>query len=202
MAKRTPAQVYAAALQAGFDPSSAAVATAIAGAESGYDDASLIGLEGTTQGPAFGLWHITTSKTDTGAGTVRDIAALAGDDLAQARAAYQLSGGGKDWTAFPAYTSGTYQGFLPTTQALAQPDGDGGSGPWPTWGPSWLPWNWPSNAANAATAQVLGGARNLVLEALVVVLGLGLVAAGAITLVRPQLRQQAVAAARQAVKLA
>ena len=78
----------------------------------------------------------------------------------------------------------------------------------PTWGPSWLPWNWPSVAGNAGlgvTNQVLSGARSITIEAAFVILGLGLVAGGLAAAVIPAGRayaRRAAPDAKQAVKLA
>lgn len=185
--KRTPAEVYAQAVAAGFSPAQATTLTAIAGAESGYDNTALgdLGLQTSTWGPSFGLFQIRTVKGDTGRGTDRDIAALAASDANQAKAAYDISRGGADFTAWSAYTSGKYQAFLPAAQSIAAGSGGG----FPTWGPSWLPWNWLSNAGNSAVAQSLSGVRSLGLEAGFVVLGLGLVGFGAFLVVSPGVRK-------------
>ena len=175
MAKSLPSDVYAALIAAGFDPVSATTMTAIAGAESGWDDAALgdQALQTASWGPSYGLFQIRTLKADTGRGTDRDINRLAGSPAEQAAAAYQISGGGRDFSPWTAFTSGAYQSFLGAAQAAA------GDNPFPTLGPTWLPWNWPSAAANATAASTLGGARTIAVEAVFVIAGLALVAAGA-----------------------
>lgn len=202
MAKRTRAQVYQAALAAGFDPASATVLTAIAGAESGFDDTALgdQGLQTTTWGPSYGLFQIRTLKSATGGGGDRDISRLASSDVEQAKAAYRISQGGKDFTPWTTFTSGTYQQFLPagsSSTSSAAGAGDGGEGPYPMLGPAWLPWNWAIRVVNKETGQVgsviskatglaLGGARAIVIEGVFVALGLALVGAGLAVAGRPQ----------------
>ena len=209
MAKQLPSDLYAQLTAAGFDPQAATTMVAIAGAESSYNDAALgdQGLQTSTWGPSFGLFQIRTLKTATGSGGDRDIATLAGNDQAQIRAAYDISHGGTDFSPWTTYTSGKYQQFLPTAAQAATAGGEGGGG-LPTWGPSWLPWNWPSvagNAAQGATTQVLAGARSITVEAAFVILGLALVAGGLATAVVPASRayaRRAAPNAKQAVKLA
>lgn len=201
MAKRTPSQVYASLIAAGFDPAGAATMTAIAGAESGYDTTALgdVNLQSNVWGPSYGLFQVRTVKPDTGRGTARDVTLLSTGDAAQAKAAYQISQGGRDFSPWSVYTSGRYQSFLPAARAVADTGGAGGGGPFPTWGPDWLPWNWPSAAANATAANALGGARSIAVEAVFVVLGLALVGAGAFVIARPD--RTAVAAAKLAGKV-
>lgn len=188
MAKRTPAEVYASLTDVGFDPAQAAIMTAIAGAESGYDTTALgdTRLESSTWGPSYGLFQVRTSKRETGTGGTRDIARLASSDTEQAEAAYEISRHGTDFSPWSAYSSGAYQGFLPAaSQVAAKTDG---GGPLPTAGPSWLPWNWPSQAGNALYAETAGGVRTIALEGVFVVLGLVLVAAGVAGVLRPQIK--------------
>jgi hypothetical protein len=181
MSKRDPGQVYADLVAAGFSPDQATVMTAIAGAESGYDDQILgdLGLQNAMWGPSFGLYQIRTLKADTGSGSYRDITRLASSDAEQAKAAYAISGGGRDFTPWSVFTSGAYQQYLNTARTAAASGGSASSdGPFPTWGPDWLPWNWPSLAANSAVAQGLAGGRGIVLEVAFVGMGLALLAAG------------------------
>jgi hypothetical protein len=192
MAKRLPSDVYAALIKQGFAADQATVMTAIAGAESGFDDAALGDqqLQSTTWGPSFGIFQIRTVKADTGRGTARDISNLAGSLDEQAEAAWQISGHGRDFSPWSVFTSGRYQQFLGQAQSAA--------GDFPTAGPGWAPWNWPSNVANAAVAEGLGGARSLVVTGLFVVLGLGLVAAGAYAVARPAWKSNTARAYRAA----
>lgn len=196
VSKRLPGDVYQDLIAAGFDPQAATIMVAIAGAESGYDDQIQgdLGLQDANWGPSFGLFQIRTLKNDTGAGTNRDITRLSGSDLEQAKAAYQISGGGRDFTPWSTFTNGAYQGFLGTAQASAAGGAAaaGGDGPFPTWGPDWLPWNWPSAAANKvadatsdAVSTGLTGGRQILLEAVFVGGALVLVGAGLYVATRP-----------------
>lgn len=192
MAKRTPAEVYAGLIAAGFSPDAATVMTAIAGAESGYDNRVLgdTGLQDNTWGPSYGLFQIRTLKRDTGTGSNRDINRLAASDLEQAKAAFAISGGGVNFGPWSVYNTGAYRQYLgaATSAAKASPAGDG-DGPFPTVGPGWLPWNWPSLAGNelagGVQVQTLGGVRHIALEGLAVVVALGLAVAGLYLLARP-----------------
>ena len=201
MAKRTPAEIYRTLTAAGFSPPRAVVLTAIALAESGGDDAAVgdVGLEDNTYGPSFGLFQIRTLKGQTGAGTDRDIAALTGNDAAQAKAAYDISSGGTVLTPWTVYNTGKYRDFLGQAQDAAGVNVTGvsdQSGPVPQIGPWWLPWNLPGAAVNAATASTLGGVRAIVVEGLVVVLGVGLVGFGLARAFAPQIKRAAGAAAK------
>jgi len=187
VSKRTPGQVYATLTQAGFSPPQATVMTAIAGAESGYDPANLgdVRLEDSTWGPSFGLFQVRTSKAQTGTGGDRDITRLASSDLEQARAAYEISGHGTNFTPWSVYNSGRYQTFLPAAQQAA---GDGGA--FPTFGPDWLPWNWGADAGNAVSGgvdQAVTGVRNLGVQVVFVVLGVALLGGGVAVALRPQI---------------
>lgn len=189
MTRRTPNEVYGDLIGAGFSPAQATTMTAIAGAESGYDDTSVgdVGLETNTWGPSYGLFQVRTLKAQTGSGSDRDIAHLAGSDAAQAKAAYNISHAGADYTPWSVYTSGKYQAFLPAA-AAASSSSTGSPKPFPTLGPAWLPWNLPSDLGNAAAdklAQTLGGVRAIAIEGMFVVLGLGLLVTGAIMISRP-----------------
>jgi len=190
MTRRTPAEVYGDLVGAGFSPAQATTMTAIAGAESGYDDTSLgdVNLETNTWGPSYGLFQVRTVKQQTGSGSDRDIRALAASDAAQARAAYDISHAGTDFTPWSVYTSGKYQAFVPAAAAASSSSTGAAPKPFPTLGPAWLPWNLPSDLGNAAAdklSQTLGGVRAIAIEGMFVVLGLGLLVAGAIMISRP-----------------
>jgi Lysozyme like domain len=205
MGKRTPGEVYAALVSVGWPPAQAITMTAIAGAESGWRDDAIgdRALQDATWGPSYGLFQIRTLKRDTGRGTVRDLTQLSGDIRAQARAAWEISRHGADFSPWTVYRTGRYRDFLGQARAgvgasaLADDADDGG--PFPTFGPGWLPWNWPSeagNAAHAAVGRVLGGARSIALEAVVAVLGLALVGGGLAMAVNPRARAKIVDWAR------
>src|SRR4051812_4551976 len=114
MAKRTPSDVYADLVARGFTPAQAVTMTAIAGAESGYDDANLgdVRLEDNTWGPSYGLYQIRTLKAQTNTGQDRDINWLAASDTNQATAAWDISQHGRDFSPWTTFTRGTYQQFL------------------------------------------------------------------------------------------
>lgn len=186
--RRTPDEVYAALLAAGWPAQLAVVMTAIAGAESGWrDDAQGdLGLQNNTWGPSFGLFQIRTLRADTGTGSDRDINRLAGSPTEQAEAAlaiYQRAGGFSPWTV---YRTGAYRQHLDAAQAaaaragtpVASVAGGDGDGPFPTLGPDWLPWNWPSVAANKTVTGALTGARTIALQGLAALAGAALVVGG------------------------
>lgn len=198
MAKLTAAQIFSDLVGAGFNAAQATVMTAIAFAESGGDDAAVgdVGLENNTWGPSYGLFQVRTLKADTGKGTDRDVNALAGNDAAQAKAAYDISHNGSNFTPWTTYTSGKYQQFLGQAQQTAADfslTGNKKPGPFATFGPGWLPWNWPSDAGNALAGTVQGsvvsGVRTIVVEGLFVVLGTYLVAMGLGKAFEPQLKK-------------
>jgi hypothetical protein len=145
-------------------------------------------------------------------------AAVATAHAAQARAAYDISQRGTNFRPWTVFTSGRYQDFLaqaqgvsgvaasagvpsssggyttPTSQAITA--GTPSPGPFPTTGPSWLPWNWGSDLANSAAAgaqnatsglatSVLGGARQIAIEGLFAVAGLALLGVGIFFVSRP-----------------
>lgn len=196
MTQLDPRQVYDAERRAGFTPGQAVTLDAIAGAESHWQtpDPGDVGLQTDVWGPSVGVFQIRTLKAETGTGRDRDIAWLESSLDHQAKAAYDISHGGTDWTPWTTYNTGAYRTYLAQAQAAAggaapSTNGPGNpttvaassSDPLPTWGPAWLPWNWLSDAGNAAADTVknaLSGARNIVIEGAFVVLGLGLVGVG------------------------
>ncbi|WP_448616957.1 NlpC/P60 family protein [Modestobacter sp. URMC 112] len=141
MAKLTPAQIYAVALQGGFSPEQAVTFTAIALAESGGDPrANAAGPE-----DSRGLWQINVSP---GVRPDRWGDALY-DPVVNARAAYEISGGGtklRPWSvthgddpryarfleearaAAVAVDSGAASGTLPAAATAAATQGDAAGG--------------------------------------------------------------------------
>src|SRR5688500_4944968 len=205
MARRAPQDVYADLVAAGFTPAEAVTMTAIAGGESGYDPAALgdVGLQTPTWGPSFGLYQIRTLKADTGKGTVRDIQWLRKSTANQARAAYVISQGGADFNPWTVYRSGAFRRFLDGARSAAAAGVDviataTEDGPFPVIGPDWAPWNWPSNAGNAAAARIVGSSRNILVEGLAVALGPAVLGFGVARAVAPPIRR-AVSAARDRV---
>lgn len=129
MTRRSPAQVYQDLTAAGFAPQAATTLTAIAGAESGYNDTSVgdVSLEDNVWGPSYGLYQVRTLKAQTGTGGDRDIQKLSSSDAAQAKAAYDISRGGTDFSPWTTYTSGAYRQFLNGAQAVSGTSADQGA---------------------------------------------------------------------------
>lgn len=187
MATRTSSEVYADLIAAGFSPAQATTMTAIAVAESSNNDAALgdVSLEDGTWGPSYGLFQVRTLKADTGKGTDRDINWLSQSDANQAKAAYDISGHGSNFSPWTTFTSGAYQKYLGQAQSAAAaagvtPVADSGSGGG-MFGPAWLPWNWGA-AANSTASSFYAS----VLTALGALLGAGLVGTGVVVAVRPK----------------
>jgi hypothetical protein len=124
VATLTPAQIYSLAMNAGFSAANAAVATAIALAESGgrTEAQGDLGLQNGTWGPSVGLWQIRSLKAETGKGTPRDASKLT-DPQFNAQAAYVISNGGANFKPWTTYTNGAYKKKLDQLSA-----GDLGSG--------------------------------------------------------------------------
>jgi hypothetical protein len=110
MATLSPAQIYTLALNAGLSSTTAAVATAVALAESGgrTDAQGDVGLQNATWGPSVGLWQIRSLKAEYGKGTPRDASMLTNPDF-NARAMASISNGGKNFKPWTTYTSGAYK---------------------------------------------------------------------------------------------
>ena len=114
MAKLSYAQVKAAAIAGGFTSARASDLAAIAGAESDYNPNAVgdISLETAKWGPSVGLLQIRTLKADTGTGSDRDINRLQGNVSAQIHAAFNISNGGRDFSAWSTYNDWSYLKFL------------------------------------------------------------------------------------------
>lgn len=124
MATYSAQQIYAFARQAGFDPDAATTMTAIALAESGGRS----GAHNPSGEDSRGLWQINVQAHPRFAGT--DLY----DPLANARAAYEVAGGGADispWTTTHGGASARYLSHREAAQAAALAHGDGaGLGVW------------------------------------------------------------------------
>lgn len=187
----TAAEVYAAAVKAGFAPDDAVTITAIAGAESGWNpraynprppdnsygltQVNMIGSLGPARRRQFGL---------------ASNEALF-DPLTNLRAAYAISGGGRSWTPWTTYTSGSYRKYLPAAQAAASGGGGAGAGgaanaifglpsPLDQLKDNLDPRNW--------AAAIAERGREVGVELAFVALGIGLVAAGLYRAVMPQVK--------------
>lgn len=117
----SPAQVYKLARDAGLGPTQAAVATAIAGAESGWDPDNVgdEGIQTSVWGPSVGLWQIRSVKAEYGKGTPRDASRLT-DPKFNAASMASISGKGanfKPWSTYNPPRGGgapAYQRYLGT----------------------------------------------------------------------------------------
>lgn len=109
MAALTPAQVAAYAKQAGFIGQPAIIAVAVAMGESGLDPSAKgdTALTNATWGPSIGLWQIRSLNAEKGKGTSRDATRLT-DPMFNARAAFEISSGGKNFRPWTVYTTGAY----------------------------------------------------------------------------------------------
>lgn len=108
------------AFNEGFRGQSLAIMTAIAMAESGGRPGAMgdVGLETSQWGPSVGLWQIRSLKSQTGSGGVRDQNANT-DPATNAKHAFSISGGGKNFQAWSTYTNGAYAKFLTLAQQAA-----------------------------------------------------------------------------------
>lgn len=114
------AQIYSWAVQAGFSPSEAVIATAITYPESGgYPGIVQSGEPYATTG--WGLWQITPGNSVPSVGT--DNALL--DGATNARAAYaKYHGSGNSFRPWTTYNDGKYKSFLTQAQAGANSAGN------------------------------------------------------------------------------
>lgn len=188
-ARQTAREMYDDLTAAGYEPAAAVVQTAIALAASGGRPAA---TRDSRPGPAFGAYQIRVDPAVTGSGGARDVATLADSPRAQASAAYQISGGGRDFSAWDSYRDGSYAAFLGQAQAAAGVPSTAAAGP----GPGWLPWNW-----GQSKDQVLSDARGLALTGAGVVLGVALLGLGALAAVKPGVQQSAQNALRSVAKV-
>jgi hypothetical protein len=102
-----------AARRAGFSGQALVTALAIADAESGFNPAAQ-NLKYPDH--SIGLWQINQLAHRGRYGS--DSALM--NPLANARAAYAISGGGRNWGAWSTYSSGAYKGYLSVAQQLAR----------------------------------------------------------------------------------
>lgn len=118
--KYTYAQVYALARSTGLSQQQAITATAIAAAESGLDPAKVgdLHLVTATWGPSVSLWQVRTLKAETGTGRSRDIQ-LVSQPGPNARAMFEISRGGTDWSPWSAYNDRKHLPFMAAATAAA-----------------------------------------------------------------------------------
>lgn len=113
-------QVYNAAANAGFSGSALAIAVAVAYAESKFDEQAIgdINLQDSKWGPSVGLWQIRSLNNNfLNIEPVRDYNKLFDPDY-NARAAYEISKGGKDWSPWSTYLNNSYKSYLSMSEGL------------------------------------------------------------------------------------
>lgn len=132
-------QVADAVYAVGWRGEAAAVALAVAKAESGqgapaghWCDIRALGdltIQTDVYGPSVGAWQIRTVKADTGKGTTRDINAIFGNLPRQAQAAYTIVGGNtttgsakpnRGWGHWSTWKDGTFRRYLDTARAAVK----------------------------------------------------------------------------------
>lgn len=179
MAKRTTAEIFQAARQAGLSVPSAIIATAVALAESGGDDRAQgdTTLMGGGWGPSVGVWQIRTRTDQYGTGGDRDQLALQGNLARQAAAMRNISGGGTNWSPWTVYTRGTYSQYLDDAQAVAGVAG--------TTGVQAL--GLVDGAVGDVAGAALDGARDLIIKVGTAGLGVALLGVGLVLAVRPRI---------------
>jgi Lysozyme like domain len=189
MTTLTPFQAWSLFSQAGFSGESAIDMTAIAWSESSLNDKAIgdVGLENATWGPSVGLGQERTLKGETGTGQDRDMSWLLASDANQAKAAYDTSHGGHDFTAWTTFTDGAYQSHLAAVRnAVAA---GGGTAQLAGMTTSTQPVSLTSDLVSGLTSQVLPGFRNIAIEVAVAGAGLLLVGLGLSRLAAPKIQQ-------------
>lgn len=201
----TAATAYRLLRDAGVNPGTAVILTAVGGAESGWDE-NAVGdqsLTDATWGPSVGIWQIRTLKADTGTGRARDIVALRGNPAFQAKAARSVlhSQGLSAWTT---YKSGAYRSYLSSSRHVATrrtarsargasgvPGGQvvaASLGITPAGWTDVLPWNWPGavgSAVGGVGADFVNAVRPLFITGMFVAAGIGLSLIGLAVAARP-----------------
>lgn len=106
-------QVARVALNSGWSGEAAAIATAIAMAESGgrTDARGDTTITTGTWGPSIGLWQIRSLNAQRGSGGQRDELANT-DPNVNGRHAFQISNSGSNWRPWSVYSSGAYRAHL------------------------------------------------------------------------------------------
>ena len=115
----TPTQIYGYARGAGFSPAKAVIATAVALAEShGNTEAHCLNCVPGVSEDSRGLWQINVAPN-----AHPDLKALnLYDPATNARAAFQVSSGGKSFAPWSTYTSGADSTYLTDANNASQGD--------------------------------------------------------------------------------
>lgn len=114
------------AKQAGFSGDALIKMVAIAKGESRFDPDvhGDVNLANSKWGNSIGLWQVRSLKAEEGKGTWRDASRLE-DPYFNARAAYNISSGGKNLTPWTVYNKGIYKKYMgEATQAVQSMGGD------------------------------------------------------------------------------
>jgi hypothetical protein len=124
------------AMLAGFRGDALITAVAVAKAESGFDAnaAGDAALADSKWGLSLGLWQIRSLNDEYGTGKTRDATKLK-DPAFNARSAYAISGGGKNFKPWSVYTNNRYRQHLTAATVAVRVAGGGagrGSGTTPT----------------------------------------------------------------------
>lgn len=194
----TPAQVYGLARAVGLPHRRALVATAIAGAESGWNPRAIgdVDLEDDTWGPSVGLWQIRSLRAQYGTGGPRDASRLT-DPGFNARSMFQISNGGRSWSPWSTFNDRAYAGFVPQVRDSV---GGGAAGSYPA--PDTPPGSSYSDATPISVGSDLGvtlwgllglpdqqALRNAAIVGAFVVGGIVLVLVGTSATLQPTLRK-------------
>lgn len=199
----TPAQVAGFAVGAGFSGEALRTAVAVSFAENDTHDPARLGdttITTSTWGPSVGLWQIRSLKAEYGKGTERDQRAL--DNPAfNAKSAFAISGGGKNWKPWTVYTNGNWKSRLAAADAAIKANGGKSGG---TVGDPDIPKEDVTDQLGipgAILAGINGFAQNIVkmgLNAGVLIVALVLVILGVFILMRDPIKRAAAGTARVA----
>lgn len=122
----SPEQIAQLAYNAGFRGQALVTAVAVALGESGGrpDAMGDTTIQTGTWGPSVGLWQVRSIKRETGKGSTRDQQANL-NPARNARAAFEISGGGKNFGPWTVFTKGIYRNHLSRAQQAVSKIGQG-----------------------------------------------------------------------------
>lgn len=125
MATFTIEQIARVALNSGWSGEDAAIATAIAMAESSGNTSARgdTTIQTAKWGPSIGLWQIRSLKADRGTGRTRDELANLNPNT-NGKHAYEISGNGTNWVPWSVFTNGRYRAHLPQARMAVGVPGD------------------------------------------------------------------------------
>lgn len=133
MAALSPLQIAQIAYDAGFRGQALVTAVAVALAESSGRPEAVgdVALQNDKWGPSIGLWQVRSLREQQGTGGTRDPSILT-DPVVNARSAFEISGGGENFTPWTVFKKGTYRKFLNEAQSAAGSVGEGTGIEYPT----------------------------------------------------------------------